>query len=92
MFTAHVTISGEFPDGRWDYIDVCLDGEFGTFDDARRWYENVYVQPRGSVAMMLHANHPELIQIEAEYNICEDGEPVDDDDWFINNAIWWKED
>ena len=91
MFHAFVTISGEFPDTSWDYLDILLEREFDNFDDARRWYEHLWVKPWGAVAMALHANHPELTQIEAEYDIYDDGEPVGDLDWFVHEAIWWKE-
>ena len=92
MFQAFVTISGEFPDTTWDYIDVYLmSPEYETFEEAERWYERVYVERWGTVALTLHANHPELTQIEAEYDIYEDGDPVGDLDWFVNEAIWWEE-
>lgn len=91
MFTAFVTISGESPDTTWDYLDVVFRREFESFDDARRCYEGLYVKPWGAIAHSLHALYPDLVQIEAEYDIYEDGEPVGDLDWFVNEAIWWKE-
>lgn len=92
MFKAFVTISGENTEGYYNYLDISLEREFERFGDARRWYERLCVKPWGTLAMTIHANHPELTQIEAEYDIYEDGEPVDGCDWFINEAIWWKED
>lgn len=91
MFKAFVTISGEFPDTTHDYLDISLERDFDTFDEALRWYESVNVKRWGALAMAIHANHPELTQIEAEYDIYEDGEPVGDLDWFVNEAIWWEE-
>lgn len=91
MFTAFVTISGEFPDGHWDYLDIVFRREFETFDEARRCYDGLGVKRWGAIAHSLHALYPELTQIEAEYDIYEDGEPIDDGDWFVNEAIWWKE-
>ena len=91
MFTAFVTISGEFPDTTWDYLDITFRREFESFDDARRCYEGLHVKPCGAIANSLHALFPDLTQIEAEYDIYEDGEPVGDLDWFVNEAIWWKE-
>ena len=92
MFTAFVTISGEFPDGHWDYVDICTELEFETLDEAIRCHECLHVKRWGAIAYSLHALFPELTQIEAEYDIYEDGEPVGDLDWFVNEAIWWKED
>lgn len=90
MFTAFVTISGEFPDGYWDYLDIVFRREFETLEEARRCYEVLHVKRWGAIAHSLHALFPELTQIEAEYDIYEDGRPIDDD-WFVNEAIWWKE-
>ncbi len=92
MFTAFVTISGEFPDGHYDYLDILLERHFDTFEEAVRWYEHLNVKRWGAMAMAIHANHPELTQIEAEYDIYDDHGPVGDTDWFVNEAIWWKED
>lgn len=92
MFKAFVTISGEDPDTTWNYLDIFFERDFETFDEARRFYESLHVKPWGAVAHSLHALFPELIQIEAEYDIYEDGEPVDGCDWFINEAIWWADD
>lgn len=92
MFTAFVTISGEFPDGHWDYLDYCMEFEFETLDEARHCYEVLNVKRFGAIAYSLHALYPELTQIEAEYSIYEDNCPIGDDDWFVNEAIWWKED
>ena len=95
MFHAFVTISGEFPDTTWDYLDILLERYFDSFEDAVRWYQHLWVKPFGTFAMTVHAMHPELTQIEAEYDIYEqvgDGwEPVGDLDWFSNEAIWWEE-
>lgn len=90
MFQAFVTISGEWPDATHDYIDVYLmSPEYEALEEAERWYEHSNVKRYGAVAMALHANHPELTQIEAEYDIYEDGEPVNDLYYFYNEAIWW---
>lgn len=65
--------------------------EYGTFEEAERWHEHVEVKPWAAMAMALHANHPEPVQIEAEYDINFDGEPVYAglyDDFFINEAIY----
>lgn len=92
MFHAFVTITGEDPDTTWNYLDIFFERDFETFDEARCFYESLRVKPWGAIAHSLHALFPELIQIEAEYDIYENNEPVDGCDWFINEAIWWKED
>ena len=92
MFTAFVTISGEYSDGIHDYIDILLRHDFDSFDDALRWYESVHVKPWGVLAETIHRNNHDLVRSEAEYDIYEDGAPIWDDGWFINETIWSKED
>jgi len=92
MFTAFVTISGEYADGTHDYIDVSLSRDFDTIHDALRWYEHVHVSPFGITAYALHASNPDLVRIEAEYDIYEDGKPIEDCDWFFSEAIWCPRD
>ena len=93
MYQAFVTISGMDEDTSWNYLEVSLKSpEYETFEEAKRWYDAVNVPRFGAVAMALHANNPDLIQIEAEYDIYCDGEPVYAglfDDYFINEAIWY---
>lgn len=91
MFKAFVTISGCGEDECYDYLNLSLEREFDTFDDALRFYRQLYVQPWGTLALHLHNKNPDLVQIEAEYDIYEDNEPVGDVEWFVNEAIWWKE-
>lgn len=91
MFEAFVTISACGEDECYDYLDLYNSREFDKFEDAVRWYEYVDVRRWGTLALYLHYKHPELTQIEAEYDIYEDGEPVNDIEWFVNEAIWWRE-
>lgn len=92
-FQAFVTISGCGEDECYDYLfdEPLWEGFFDTFDDALRHYEALYVKPFQTIAMAIHAMYPELTQIEAEYDIYEDGEPVGDVRWFVNEAIWWED-
>lgn len=91
MYKAFVTISACGEDECYDYLDLYNSREFDKFEDAVRWYEYVDVRRCGTLALYLHYKHPELTQIEAEYDIYEDGEPVNDIEWFVNEAIWWRE-
>lgn len=97
MFHAFVTISGCGEDECYDYLypDAVMEGYFETFDEALRFYDRLGIKRFGAIAMAAHASHPELVQIEAEYDIYEmvgdQWEPVGDVRWFVNDAIWWEE-
>ena len=96
-YQAFVTIAGQYEDTSWNYIDVLLESpEYDSIDDAERWHEAHHVKPWGAVAIALHANHPELVLIEAEYDIYEDGEPgcydgLSVEDYYYNEALWWRD-
>ena len=95
-FHAFVTISGCGEDESYDYVydRPVSEGFFDTFEEALHFYGGLYVKPFGAVAQRVHATHPELTQIEAEYDIYQlikdQWEPVGDVHWFVNDAIWWE--
>ena len=97
-FYAFVTISGCGDDECYDYIysNTVCEGFFDTFEEAHRFYANLYIKPFGAIAHYIHATHPDLVQIEAEYDIyqlLDNGEldPCGGTRWFINDSIWWKD-
>lgn len=97
MFHAFVTLTGCGEDECYDYLypETICGGFFDTFEEALRFYERLYVRPFGTIATYAHASHPDLVQIEAEYDIYEKvgdyWEPVGDVRWFVNEAIWWED-
>ena len=91
-YQAFVTISGQYDDGSWNYIDVLLESPmYDSLDDAERWYDAHHVKPCGFLAMALHANHPELVIMQAEYDIYPYPDNYISDDHFYMETIWWKD-
>ena len=96
-YHAFVTISGCGEDECYDYLysRCILEGYFDTFGEALHFYGGLYIKGFGAIAHYIHATHPDLTQIEAEYDIYQlvngQWEPVGDTHWFINDAIWWQE-
>ena len=90
-YRAYVTIMGELGDESLDFLDLCMELETEDFWEAKRFYDALVVKPDGVLANTLHANHPEYVRIEADYDI----EMVGDDeymDWYYIETIWAKED
>lgn len=89
-YNAYVTILGEFEDGNMDFLDLYMNVETDDFDEARRFYDSTYVVPFGVLANTLHANHPEFVRIEADYDI-EDSDNPDSMAWYYIESIWYED-
>ena len=89
-YRAYVTIMGELEDTTMDFLDLYMELESDDYDEVRRFYDAVYVQPWGALAYALHANHPEYVRIEADYDIEDTTDYDRMDDYYIE-SIWWGE-
>ena len=90
-YRAYVTIMGELENEDLDFLDLFMELETDDFEEAERFYQSVNVQPFGALAYALHANHPEFVRLEADYDLEGDPYDVDGVAWFINESIWWEE-
>ena len=91
MYRAYVTILGEREDTSMEFLDLSMELETDDFGEAQRFYDSLYVKPFGILAHTLHANHPEFVRIEADYDI--EGDPYDTygtAHCYIE-SIWWED-
>ena len=94
-FSVYVTLIGIDGNEDSDFLDLYMERTFDTFEEAERFYEHLLVKPWGTIALAAHHRHPDLAQIEADYDLVEvdhKGQPVNDSmRHYINEAIWWEE-
>ena len=89
-YRAYVTIMGEREDTSLDFLDLYMELETDDFEEAERFYNSVNVQPFGALAYALHANHPEYVRLEADYDVEDTTDYDRMDDYYIE-SIWWED-
>lgn len=89
-YRAYVTLMGELEDTTMDFLDLYMELESDDYDEVRRFYDAVYVQPWGALAYALHASHPEYVRIEADYDIEDTTDYDRMDDYYIE-SIWYED-
>lgn len=88
-YRAYVTIVGELASGDTEFLDLCMMLETDDMEEAERFYESLQVKPFGVLAHTLHANHPEYVRIEADYDLEGDPYDVYVVAWFFPESIWF---
>lgn len=92
-YRAYVTIMGEREDTSLDFLDLYMELETDDWNEAERFYQSVEVKPFGVLAHTLHANHPEYVRLEADYDIEQLVGPdyeYSECDWYYIESIWFE--